>query len=432
MSSNHTQLVLLRKLSKVAIKGAEYDSPERLLPPRCLEGTREDRLEDIYKLLDNRDKSRLIWLHGAAGVGKSAVAFTVAERMRGLKVTPRTNEKRLAGTFFFSRKHTKRCTTGYFFATLAYQLATNFASIRKDVNQAIRENPALLDPDKSLHDQMQSLFVQPLQRLYFRLRECPPLVFVVDAFDECRPETVADLISLLGQALRQPNLPVVHILLTSRPEEHIRRAIHKAEMREIPEKTSAESVTTTISLEGADVDNDIYIFLQHSFKELERQHPDFPQPTADELAQLVSRAGRRFIVASTMINFINGQDDDTRDRLQLILDLTSEMLPRTEVYKLYDCILSTCADPKRAYLHLSVVAALVDPLPISEISKLLGPGQGNHVETTLLQLRSIMDIPADSSLPVNIYHSSTPQTAIFIKNDASRHPTPYSLVVLWD
>ncbi|KAG0706589.1 hypothetical protein DFH29DRAFT_133405 [Suillus ampliporus] len=95
-----------------------------------------------------------------------------------------------------------------------------------------------------------------------------------------------------------------------------------------------------------------------------------------------------------------------RDRLQLMLDLTSEMLPGTEVYKLYDCILSTCADPKRAYLHLSVVAALANPLPISEISKLLGPGQGSDVETALVQLRSVIDIPTDSSLPVNIYHSS--------------------------
>ena len=76
------------------------------------------------------------------------------------------------------------------------------------------------------------------------------------------------------------------------------------------------------------------------------------------------------------------------------------------MYKLYDRILSTCADPKRAYLHLSVVAALADPLPISEISKLLSPSEGRDVEIVLVQLQSVMDIPADSNLPVNIYHSS--------------------------
>ncbi|KAG2119179.1 hypothetical protein DEU56DRAFT_761091 [Suillus clintonianus] len=57
-------------------------------------------------------------------------------------------------------------------------------------------------------------------------------------------------------------------------------------------------------------------------------------------------------------------------------------------------------------MHLSIVATLADPLPASQISKLLGPGQGHDVETTLVQLRSIMEIPTDSGLPVNIYHSS--------------------------
>ncbi|KAG1838387.1 hypothetical protein DFJ58DRAFT_846100 [Suillus subalutaceus] len=87
------------------------------------------------EFLDTQRRIKLIWLHGTAGVGKSAVAFTVAERMRGLKVIEETNvEKWLAGMFFFSRKHTKWCTARYFFATLVYQLATNFPSIRKDMS----------------------------------------------------------------------------------------------------------------------------------------------------------------------------------------------------------------------------------------------------------------------------------------------------------
>ncbi|KAG2339061.1 hypothetical protein BDR05DRAFT_1040174, partial [Suillus weaverae] len=317
---------------------------------------------------------------------------------------------RLAGTFFFSRKHTNRSTTGHFFATLAYQLASNFPSVQKDVNRAIRENPAVLNASMSLREQMKALFRRPLWHLESRLRECPPPVFVVDALDECKPETVADLISLLGQALRDPELPVVHILLTSRSEEHIRKALQKEEMRtlvcEIPVNTSGEGIAGTISLDGEDVDNDIHVFLKHSFSELCSRHPDFPQPTVDRLARLANRAGRRFIVASTMMKFVDDGYNDPRDRLELMLELTNELLPGTEVYKLYNCILATCSDPNRAYQHLSIVAALADPLPISQISKLLGAGQGSDIATVLVQLRSFMDISADSSKPVNIYHSS--------------------------
>ncbi|KAG2128242.1 hypothetical protein DEU56DRAFT_758440 [Suillus clintonianus] len=400
------------KLSQVAVKGAEYDSRERRPHPKCLKGTRVDLLDYIQRVLDDQDKSRLIWLHGTAGVGKSAVAFTVAETMRGLKVTEETNiEKRLTGTFFFSRKHTKRCTTGYFFATLVYQLASNFPSVRKDVNRTIRDNPALLDPDKSLRDQVEALFIQPLRKLHLRLRGCRPLAFVVDALDECTSETeIGDLILYLARALREPDLPVTHILLTSRSEPHIVKAFQNDEVcplvREIPVKISGEGVASIISLDGTDVDKDICTFLHHSFTELQIRHPDFPQPPRDVLERLASRAGRRFIVASTMMKFIDDGDNDPCDRLQVMLNLASELLPGTEVYKLYDSILSTCADSERAYLHLSIVAALADPLPISQLSKLLGPGLGRDVETTLMQLRSVMDIPTDISLPVNIYHSS--------------------------
>jgi 2-phosphoglycerate kinase len=71
----------------VAVKGAEYDSRERQPHPKCLKGTRVDLLNYIHRLLDKTEDSRLVWLHGTAGVGKSAVAFTVSERMRNLKVT---------------------------------------------------------------------------------------------------------------------------------------------------------------------------------------------------------------------------------------------------------------------------------------------------------------------------------------------------------
>lgn len=109
----------------------------------------------------------------------------------------------------------------------------------------------------------------------------------------------------------------------------------------------------------------------------------------------------------SLMKFIDGSDsyNNPRDRLRLMLELTSELLPGTEVYRLYDCILETCTNPMQVYVHLSIIAALADPLPMSQISTLLDPSQGWDVKIAL-QLRSVMDIPIDGSLPVNIYHSS--------------------------
>ncbi|KAG1809313.1 uncharacterized protein BJ212DRAFT_1220992, partial [Suillus subaureus] len=143
--------------------GAQYNSLEHQPHPKCLEGTWVDLLYYIHKLLDNQENNQLIWLHGTAGIGKSAVAFTVAERMRGLKVTEQMDVRMQLGGI--SCKNTKCCMAGYFFVMLVYQLANNFPNIRNDVNRAIRENPALLDPDTPPCDQMEVLFLQPLQKL---------------------------------------------------------------------------------------------------------------------------------------------------------------------------------------------------------------------------------------------------------------------------
>jgi hypothetical protein len=130
---------------------------------------------------------------------------------------------------------------------------------------------------------------------------------------------------------------------------------------EILVKTSGEGVTPIISLDGADVDHDIYIFLEYSFIKLQGCISNFPRPTPGELARLASRASRRFIVASAVMKFTDDGYNNPRNRPQLMLDLTSELLPGTEVYELYNRILSTCAEPKRAYMYLSVVAALAEP-----------------------------------------------------------------------
>ncbi|KAJ8587183.1 hypothetical protein M405DRAFT_863967 [Rhizopogon salebrosus TDB-379] len=412
-----------KELSKVAAKGAEYDSPERRPHPKCLERTRVNLLGDIRGLLDNEKQSRLIWLHGTAGIGKSAVAFSVADIMRCQTLSETcTSEKRLAGTFFFSRKYEKRCTTGYLFATLVYQLATNFPSIRNDVNIAIGEDCAHLYPEQPLRKQMEALFIRPLRTLRWRLSGSPPVVFVIDALDECACEyETAELISLLGHALCDPTLPAVHILLTSRSEPHIHEAMHKGNML---------TLVHEILLDDADVGRDIYNFLQHSFTNLKLQsrYSNFPRPTEDELDQLTNRAGKRFIVASTMMKFIDDRRNYPSDRLKLMLELTNKLLPDTEVYDFYNRILSTCAFPKRAYLHLSVVAALANPLPISQISELV---EDNDVEKTLVELQSLIDIPTATNLPVKIYHSSVRDYVLNSSNfrlfeEQSHTPTPTS------
>jgi hypothetical protein len=100
---------------------------------------------------------------------------------------------------------------------------------------------------------MKALFLRPLQKFQLSLRGCPPLTFVIDALDECTYEPeLADLIFSLAQALREPDLPVTHILLTSRFELHISEVFQNDEVRplvrEIPVRPSGEGGTSCITI----------------------------------------------------------------------------------------------------------------------------------------------------------------------------------------
>jgi len=104
------------------------------------------------------------------------------------------------------------------------------------------------------------------------------------------------------------------------------------------------------------------------------------------------------------MKFINDGHDDPCDRLQLMLELTSTLLPGTNVYMLYDHIPPTCVDSGRAQLHL-LWLRLRTLFRSLKFRDFLDRIEGKDVEGVLVQLRS-KDILADRSLSVNIFHAS--------------------------
>jgi predicted AAA+ superfamily ATPase len=90
-------------------------------------------------------------LYGIAGIGKSTVAKTAAERAAHNKV--------LGASFFFSRDEDNRKSAKSFFSTLAYHLSPALA---RRISMTVEEDPELTgrDPLK----QFDRLIARPLQR----------------------------------------------------------------------------------------------------------------------------------------------------------------------------------------------------------------------------------------------------------------------------
>jgi hypothetical protein len=83
-------------------------------------------------------------------------------------------------SFFLSREVGERNEAVNVFHSLAYQLATIIPTARAAILAALVENERLVD--NALEERVRKLLVEPLQSIP---PQQTPLVFVIDALDEC-------------------------------------------------------------------------------------------------------------------------------------------------------------------------------------------------------------------------------------------------------
>ncbi|KAJ1555786.1 hypothetical protein HK405_013091, partial [Cladochytrium tenue] len=174
-------------------------------------------VEEISKLQaviadpDDLQFSRVLWLQGSPGVGKSLMcAFVVSE----------LKKKNLLGGMFFCRYDNESMNSARnLITTLCFYLclwSNNFAEL---VDKIRSENPSVLSyPTGQLFN---ALIHSPLSALYKSAPNQPPVVLCVDALDECgRLSYRRDILQVFAQSCKK--LPEkVKIFVTSRPEADI-------------------------------------------------------------------------------------------------------------------------------------------------------------------------------------------------------------------
>lgn len=350
-----------------------------------MDNTRVALRESIREVLDRHDRTN-VWLNGLAGVGKTSIAFTVAEEMKRVG--------RLAATFFFSHKHAQG--TGQIIPTIAYQLALTFPRIRGDITKAIEQDEVLLSSEKSRIDQMRELVIKPLHVL--RFRQETPYAIIIDALDECfSTEEAARLVALFTETLSGPDLPTIHLVFTSRPEAHIRTAM-SADVRHI-------SLTTR----DADIVQDVRYFLRASLDNIRTSHsavfgwPPMPWPSENEFETLAFMAGGLFVYAAMVINFLSPVGHHPQQRLDLLLRERSNA--SADIDQLYRQIIATSENPRLHCRMLASVINLVQPLPLRDLQELFHADR----ESLAVMLEAFSPVilnPPDGSGNVEIYHAS--------------------------
>ncbi|KAF9261210.1 hypothetical protein L218DRAFT_905769, partial [Marasmius fiardii PR-910] len=208
----------LSKLANQVAFHALHDSEARYPQPNVLPGTREEILRRLSRWCEDPFKgSRVYWVHGAAGVGKSAIAQALSEKY--------TQNGQLAAAFFFSRNDSSRDKLDPFVATIAYQLAASKSLkplIASFINHTISSMPEVLY--KTWEVQFQMLVADPSAQVDPRSWSQLPRLIIIDGVDECIEVRSQERLLRMIQATI-PTLPL-DFLIFSRPEPHISYIFH--------------------------------------------------------------------------------------------------------------------------------------------------------------------------------------------------------------
>jgi hypothetical protein len=375
------------------------DSPERQECIECIPGTRVDILQKIMTWSKSSSGACTFWLSGMAGTGKSTIARTIARALY--------RQNRLGASFFFSRGAGDLSHAGKLITTIAVQLAHRSQSHKRYISMAVAEHGDIAT--QILRDQWNHLILQPLLKLEDLVPS--PLIFVLDALDEC--ENKSDIRAILqflaeAQALRKVRL---RFFITSRPEILIRRGFRHIQ-RDEHEDFILHEISPPI------VDNDISIFLKDSFEAIGRER-DLGNgwPGEQAIKRLVHSSSGLFIWAATACRFIREGKRFAQRRLDLILqDGTPTKGPEEKLNEIYMAILRNSVDDEyddqeKEELYrtikscLGTITILFSPLSVVSLARLLQIKERDMAQT-LDDLHSILEVPTDQHYPIRLHHPS--------------------------
>ena len=365
-------------------------------PTGCMPGTRVKILEALEAwALDDLSSSKVYWLVGMAGTGKSTILHTMCEILDGKNM--------LGGSFFCSRGSENACNARLIVPTIAHSLASTSPCIKSEVIKAIENDPKLAEPTYiKLVDQFNKLIQHPI-RVSVGNAVKTYKILVIDAIDECTNlRLVSSLIQLI---LKSVSTIPLKVFIASRDEPLIRHAF-----------TSLPTLHTTFYLHEVDKDvvkGDIRIFLEMSLAEIKvdvyHGHPLDTWPPESEISSLLDRSGRLFIYAATAIRYIAQGDQLYKFRLTAMAnqDIKSST---SDIDNLYNHILDqACRSKEESEVIpmrqlVSMVVFLRNPLSIQAISSL----SERDAHLYLSSLTSVIHIPTDEAAAVTIFHASFP------------------------
>ncbi|KAF9560734.1 hypothetical protein CPC08DRAFT_464759 [Agrocybe pediades] len=386
-----TEATLLRTLAPV--DDARYNSAYSTAVKRrgCTTSTREQILDDLRTWVRDPKGSKVFWMNGMAGTGKTTIMYSFCEWLE--------ENKRLAGNFFCNRASTSCRDLSNIVRSVAYQLAHYSPAFRSQLCRILEEkqNPHMLN----IGEQFKWIVEKPFQDSKDAMPDGAAIV--IDALDEC--DNVSATALFLKVLLQYSTHLPIKFIIASRPEPVILKNMQTPDF--------SPSVLRLHDIEQSFVEADIKQYLREALCTMS------PVPSSDIINQLTRRSGKLFIYAATVARYINPEDKvvNSKTRLDAILGMSSSSasLQEQELDSLYTTILlsafdKTCLEKgelKILDLVLRTVVCAIEPMTTSTMSMILALRRGD-VAAALSRLQSVLHVQEGSSGLVSVLHASFP------------------------
>jgi len=356
-------------------------------------GTRVDVLSKFVAWVKN-DPMSVFWLAGMAGTGKTSIAVSLCRMLR------KDSTVFLGGGYFCSR------SAGSIARTDVRRILPTLAALLADQSQEFAEALTVeLETDRRVGhkpaiEQIDPLLRRPLAAL---VTSSCPIVFVIDALDECADEReTAELLKLLADF----ECAKVKFIVTSRPEMHIRGTPISD-----PENNTVLHLHT-ISVE--EVESDIRHYVCGTLQDTATATAWY---TDSDIELLVKLSGGLFIFGATVLKYVlyRDEDEDRRDRLR---KATSAVATRTtatsaidEVYRLVlaEASRSDALDGEEVERMRQILACILTArmsLSVEAMAVLINITPG-RLRGSLERLHSLVYLPAnDKQSGLRVLHAS--------------------------
>ena len=342
----------------------------------CMEGTRSAVLQEIENYIKNIHGHNIIWIRGPPGVGKSALAASISNRLE--------EQGRHVISFRFDRAECTTITTAALWGVVASDLAQLYPSFGQ---QLIKGNRA--HNTSNIDRLFNSLIETPLSVLDdVPLEELP--VIVIDALDECGGfrhdssawEDYEGLLRTLKRWAQADHLKTFKLVIISRLENRIALAF--------PVSISTHVDIPSGSGVGDNASDDIRVFLLSRLTAMDVDE----EWISKALDYLVPRAAGIFIWAITAADFLR-MNPEVRFSMLVSKDNPEGL---ENLYSLYTTVITTSFGPGLSKEEINAVTSVVgamifamQPLDDDALIMLHGVKNRNMLRFVRRALVSVID-----------------------------------------